>query len=106
MAQRHVFVVLTNAKEGQDDEFNTWYTDQHVPDVTAIPGIVSAQRFELSEAQLRPDAPYKYCALYEIETDDLEGVIAELRARAGTEAMPLTRSIAKERLATIYKPLT
>lgn len=105
MAQRHVFVVLTNPVEGQEDEYNDWYSNRHIADVVAIPGIVAARRYELSDAQLRATVPYRYCALYEIETDDLEGVLAELRARAGTEAMPLTSAIARERVAIVYRPM-
>lgn len=105
MAERHLFVVLTNAVEGQEDAYNDWYTHRHLVDVVAIPGIVSARRYELSEAQLRSRVPYAYCALYEIETDDLEVVLAELRSRAGTEAMPITTAIARERVAIIYKAI-
>ncbi len=105
MVQKHVFVVLTNAKDGEDDVFNDWYTNAHVPDVLAVPGIVRAERFEISEAQMREDTPYRYCAIYEIETDDLEGVMQELRNRAGTDAMPLTPAIADDRIAIVYKPM-
>ena len=34
---KHVFVVLTNATPGKDEAFNDWYTNQHIPDVLAIP---------------------------------------------------------------------
>jgi hypothetical protein len=105
MAEKHVFVVLTNPNEGREDEYNDWYSNQHIGDVAAIPGIVSAKRYELSEAQIRPEVPYRYCALYEIETDDLAGVLAELKRRAGTEAMPLTRAISRDRVAIIYKAM-
>lgn len=105
MLQRHVFVVLTNAREGQDDEFNAWYDARHLPDVLDVPGIVRAERFRLSDAQIREERPYRYCALYEIETDDLDAVLDELRARAGTDAMPITKAIDRDRIALIFQPL-
>lgn len=54
---RHVFAVLTNPVEGREPEFNAWY-DRHLHDILRLPGLVSAQRFQLSrngvgEARLR-----------------------------------------------------
>ena len=105
MTEKHLFVVLTNAVDGKDDAFNDWYTNRHLADVVAIPGIISARRFELSEAQRMTNPPYRYCALYEIETDDLQGVVDELVKRSGTSGMPLSEAMATERLAMIFKPL-
>ena len=42
---KYTFVVLTNAVEGKDDAFDEWYTNTHLGDVLAVPGFVSAQRF-------------------------------------------------------------
>jgi hypothetical protein len=71
------FVVLTNAVEGREDEYNDWYTNRHLPDVLAIPGIVEAVRFELAGTQrIAPPWPYRYLAIYDIETDDIDWVAA------------------------------
>src|SRR5436190_568213 len=53
--ERHVFVVFTNAVEGQENIYNEWYADVHLKDVLKVPGIVAAQRFKLSDVQR--DAP-------------------------------------------------
>ena len=104
---KHVFVVLTNAAPGKEDAYNDWYTNQHIPDVLAIPGLVAAQRFTLSADQrAAPPLPYKYLALYEIETDDLKGLLATLNERAGTSAMVISDAIDQQRLAWIYTPIT
>ena len=104
---KHVFVVLTNAAPGQEDAYNDWYTNRHIPDVLAIPGVVAAQRFTLSADQrAAPPHPYKYLALYEIETDDLKGLLAMLNERAGTSAMVISDAIDQQRLAWIYTPIT
>ena len=39
-------VVLTNPVAGREDEYNDWYSNRHLGDVIAIPGIVAAQRFK------------------------------------------------------------
>ena len=105
MSQRYKFIVLTNAVEGRDDEFNDWYTNVHLPDVLAIPGIISAERFRLAPAQRNPDQPYHYLAIYEIETDDLAFITSEIGRRAGTDAMVISDAMAAEKLAAIYVPL-
>ncbi len=70
---KHTLVVLTNAKDGADDAFNTWYNDVHIGDVLALDGFSAAQRFKLSDSQMPgiSDVPYGYLALYEIDTDDI-----------------------------------
>jgi hypothetical protein len=85
------FVVLSNPIEGADDTFNKWYDEVHVPEVLAIPGVVAAQRYGLSElkipddedlpAQL-PPATHRYLVIYELDEEPdvvmanfLEGVM-------------------------------
>lgn len=99
------FIVLTNAVEGRDEAFNAWYSDRHIPDVLDIPGIVSAQRYELADVQRVSAPPYRYLAIYDIETDDLAGVANEIGRRAGTDAMVISDAMASEKLPLIFKPL-
>lgn len=71
LTERHIFVARANAVTGSDAEFNEWYTGQHMHDVLAVPGFVSAQRFRLGEvqrAEIPPDEP-RYVAIYEIDGD-------------------------------------
>jgi hypothetical protein len=78
---QHLLVVYTNAVEGQEDRYNKWYDETHVPDCVAIPGVVSARRLELSPVGM-PGAPtpaHKYLALYEIDGDPA-AVMEALRA--------------------------
>jgi hypothetical protein len=103
--ERHLMVVMTNSVEGRDAEYNAWYDHRHLADVLKIPGIVSAERFELSEVQRSdPPYPYRYLALYWVETDDLSNVITELRSRSGTSLMPLSDALAPERSVHLFKP--
>src|SRR3546814_16369245 len=44
--ERLLYIVLTNATPGDDEQFNDWYTNTHIPDVLAVPGFVAAQRSE------------------------------------------------------------
>ena len=105
--QRYSLVVFTNPVEGRDGEYNDWYTNTHLGDVLRIPGVVGAQRFRRSEAQ-RDNGPFPwgYLAIYECETDDINSVIRELKQRGGTDLMRMTDSLARERFACFFEPIT
>ena len=69
----------------REDEYNDWYDRVHLPEVLAIPGIVGATRFKLSEvAGVEPDGGPAYLAIYELDADDLGAPLAGLRDRAGS----------------------
>lgn len=105
--QKHIFIVYTNAVEGRDDEYNDWYTNQHLKDVLTIPGVVAAQRFALSDKQrLDPPFPWAYAAIYEIETDDLDAVIGPLKEWIGTDRMPRSDAMNPHREAYFFHPIT
>jgi hypothetical protein len=105
---KYTFVVLTNPVAGKEAEFNEWYNGQHVPDVLNVPGFVSAQRFRLADAQFGGEASrtHKYLALYEIETDDVDGTLKELRARGGTAEIVSTDPLDTKSVATfVFTPI-
>ncbi len=91
---KYTLVVLSNPTSGKEAEFNEWYDKVHVPDVLRVPGFVAAQRFKLGGPQLN-DAPrpHRYLALYEIETDDIQASMDELRRRVGTAEMVISDAI-------------
>ncbi|WP_265737807.1 SDR family oxidoreductase [Actinacidiphila oryziradicis] len=60
---RYLMIAQTTPLEGRDDEFNAWYNGEHLKDVLAVPGFVSAERFEVASGE----APFKYYAIYEVE---------------------------------------
>ena len=100
------FIVLTNPKSGQDDEYNEWYSNTHIQDVTRIPGVVAAQRFKWVARS--PDARtpvFSYAAIYEVETDDVEATFAKLSAASGTDAMILSPALGSV-MAEVYEPIT
>jgi hypothetical protein len=105
---KYTFVVMTNPTAGKEAEFNEWYNTHHIPDVLNVPGFVSAQRFRLADAQFGGEASktHKYLALYEIETDDIAGVLKELRARGGTpEIVPSDAIDMKNVGAFVFTPI-
>jgi hypothetical protein len=80
-------LVYTNPVPGRDGDFNEWYDNTHVPQILALPMVVSAQRFRLSptgvdgtEAGSLVDstAPlaHRYLAVYEVTGDPTAAVTA------------------------------
>ena len=100
-------LVLTNPVEGREETFNDWYTNTHLKDVLAVPGIVSAQRFKLAGTQLAPAPhPWSYLALYDVETDSLDQTVSALRERVGTSAMVMSDALSPQILGCFYEPIT
>ena len=44
-------VYSTPASDAVEDEYNRWYTDQHVPEMLQVPGFVAVTRYRLSSTQ-------------------------------------------------------
>jgi len=105
MPKKYTFLAFTNPAPGKEDEYNAWYEEHHLKDVINCPGFVSARRFRLATTQFQFNtvAPaYRYLALYEIETDDVEASLAEIVARAGGADMMMTDAID---MSTLFAPL-
>lgn len=86
-----VLIVLSNPVAGREDEYNNWYSQQHLADVLKVPGYKSAQRFTLAQADA--SAQWRYLAIYEFETDDPANAMAALMSRAGSPDMVLSEAM-------------
>jgi hypothetical protein len=78
---KYLMVVQSKAAEGRDAEYNEWYDTAHLADICALPGVRSGRRFDYASSLMgEPGLPY--LAIYEIETDDINAVAAELGKRS------------------------
>lgn len=104
---RYLYVVLANPVEDQDEAFNRFYDEHHIPDVLRIPGMKSVQRFQLSPEQRQAaPSPFRYLAIWEIETDDIRALGAEIARRSGTSEMPKNPYICQDpKFAYFFQPL-
>lgn len=64
-----VYVTRMTPLPSGEDEFNRWYNEHHVPEMTAVPGVISGRRYR-SVGKAYPYGP-KYTAIYEIESPDV-----------------------------------
>ena len=102
---KYTYVVMSNPVAGKEEEYNRWYTDQHLPDVLAVPGFVAAQRYRVDDAN--STLAHRYLALYEMESEDVQKTLAELQGRAGTPLMPLSDALDVNTVsATVFTPIT
>jgi len=100
MADRVLQLVFSNPRPGRDDEFNEWYDTVHVPDLLAIPGVVSAQRYRLRETEVThrsgmPLPDHTYLCVYEVEGEPDESMRL-IRAAVGDGAMFMSDALAVE----------
>jgi hypothetical protein len=79
-----VLTVFTNVTSPENDAaYNDWYDNVHLKDVFQVPGFVAATRYRLSTAQAKGvevTGQSQYLAIYEVETDDLQGALDTLMA--------------------------
>src|SRR5215469_10392858 len=84
----YYFFVFSNPVAGHEDEYNKWYDHQHAPDVVAVPGFVTAQRYVKNDLPLyrmvELQVP-KYLIIYKIVTSDIEAVMTEVNRRLQTK---------------------
>lgn len=86
---RHVFVIVGDALPPEKAKlYEDWYLNTHMADILAMPGMVSGQRFLLQPNANDPETQPGHLVIYEVETDDLEGYVAEINRRWGTALMP------------------
>lgn len=76
MAKKGIFLVLSRPKSAeQEDAYNTWYEEHHVPDSLLLPGFVRGRRYKVAETQLLPqratEPGFDYLAIYDVEDIDL-----------------------------------
>ena len=94
---RFQYTILSRSQAGQEEEYISWYAEQHLPDVTRMPGVVSAKLFRMDFQRVYDlDAPqWTLMTLYELEGDDPEAMINALRDASGSAEMPATDTLDK-----------
>ena len=58
-----VLVVMMDVDPEDEEEFNRWYNEEHLPERLEIPGYISARRFKLEEGE----GVLQYLCIWELE---------------------------------------
>jgi hypothetical protein len=62
-----LLVASMNVDPAAEAEFNEWYNKEHLPQLGAVPGVLTARRFQASG----PGIEKKYLALYHLTSPDV-----------------------------------
>jgi hypothetical protein len=89
---------LTNAMPGEDEEFNRWYSDHHMPGVLTVPGLLAGQRFNRIDAPW-PSGKHDYLLIWEL--DDPGYALDQLAAVRNSGKLPKSPTID---MATVQPP--
>lgn len=79
-----IFLIPGNYVPGRLAEYNKWYDEVHIPEVTNVPGMVAMRRGVLSSIQIEPKhyCPGDRLVMCAQQTDDLAFTIKDFSARA------------------------
>lgn len=109
--RRYKLLVFSNPATGEETEFNRWYNEDHIRDCLRTPGFKSVQRFQLADIQ-QPNAAFvevasswRYCAAWEVETDDLNAFWAGVNREISEGRMGISDTI-KNVSAWIFEDIT
>lgn len=87
MARAQLIAYVSPSSPQQEEAFNEWYDEVHLPQVVErIPGVIGGSRFRLAPAQLvsAADLPaHRYLSVYELDTDDLQALANRLAEALG-----------------------
>jgi hypothetical protein len=62
-----IFIVRASITKDKEAAFNTWYNEEHVPQVLQYNGAVSARRYK----QILGDDKLEYMAVYEFASEEV-----------------------------------
>ncbi|MBC2864995.1 DUF4286 family protein [Streptomyces mexicanus] len=99
-SEKAYYVVLNNPVEGEEEKFDRWTEDVHIPEVLAVDGFVAAQRYELAGPQRSAaPGPFRFMVMYEIDGD-----LATALANLGAAAPHMDKSVSSrpDRLAYAF----
>jgi hypothetical protein len=103
----YVYVVRSNPVKGAEEEYNRWYTERHLSDVLAVPGFVSAQRFQICNPADENAPSQAYLALYFMRTDDPDALLETLTNLVESGQMEMSEAFSQDDVVTIlYEAIT
>ncbi|TVV76648.1 hypothetical protein [Sphingomonas solaris] len=90
----HKMMVLAKAASGRTEELARWYDEQHMKDLLAVPGFVSAERHNVIPVKRADGIPeWDFMLVYEIAGDDPFTVLRTMGGLMGTEKMPVSDAL-------------
>ena len=102
--ERHLLLAFTSPVDGEENQYNDWYSDVHVREVLCTKGFVGGERFRLAEGEDPANAPSPYLAIFEVEGDWKSAKDALMADRAKRTA--ISPALGPERTLAWYTSIT
>jgi hypothetical protein len=100
-----LYLVFSNpVDESQEQDFNEWYDEVHLPEVLATPGMVSARRYKMRETKfgdLIGTPPQRFLVVYEMN-DDPDAVMDRITAAHTSGELHMHDSLDLSSVASSY----
>lgn len=102
---RYLWLVFSNPTDGEDTEYNRWYSEEHMLDVLGIDVVSAAQRFEFAVSSGGPDPRQRYLAIYEIEATSPDEAMTAINTARAAGNMRGTTTLDPDILQWYFRPI-
>jgi hypothetical protein len=98
---KYLMIVQSRGLSGHEEDLPRWYDEVHFKEMCAIPGVVSARRYLVTDTSpVKPAIPN--LAIYEIEADDIATVGRELYRRTRAGEMTRLETLDRETMTMVF----
>ena len=103
-----ILVVMMEVDPADDEVFNKWYDEEHLPERMSIPGYISARRFRLEDGdELNRGGVLRYLCIWELEDESpLQSQIYNDQNANPTPTKEAAGAVVKERARGLYRQIT
>ncbi len=101
-----VLIVMMEVDEADDEVFNKWYNEEHLPERMSIPGYISARRFMLDPADEQANGALRYLCIWELENDSpLQSQLYKDQNARPTPTKEAAGAVVKQRARGLYRQI-
>ncbi len=101
-----VLIVMMEVDEADDEVFNKWYNEEHLPERMSIPGYISARRFMLDPEDGQNNNVMRYLCIWEMENDSpLQSQLYKDQNAKPTPTKEAANAVVKQRARGLYRQI-
>jgi hypothetical protein len=105
MSKTYKFVVLANASDGKDAEFNAWHSDTHLPEVVRAAGFTRAERMRLVPGTSGDGQVYQYLIVFEGHGDEPMDSLQRLGAAMAGQKITMSDSLGAPVWSSLFEEI-
>ena len=101
-----VLVVMMEVDPADDEVFNKWYNEEHLPERMSIPGYISARRFVLDPEDGQANNVMRYLCIWEMQDDSpLQSQFYKDQNAKPTPTKDAAGAVVKNRARGLYRQI-